>query len=142
MKKLFAIATICLLTTVAANAQMGQGREQMMAAQKQKLVDSLGVTPAIADSVMAVRMSYMMKQRDLRGDGQTPPTDDQKAQMKKMRDEMRTRLKAFLTEDQITNTKPCKCVAVAEWAVVVAVEIPLPHLQCSNNKLLLVYKTL
>jgi hypothetical protein len=106
MKKLFAIVTICLLTTVAANAQQGQGgqgREQMMAAQKQKLVDSLGVTPAVADSVMAIRMSYMMKNRGLRGDGQTPPTDDQKAQMKASNDEMKTKLKAFLTDDQITK---------------------------------------
>lgn len=104
MKKLFAIATICLLTTAAAIAQPrqgGAGREQMMATMKQRLVDSLGVTPAIADSVMGVQMSYRMKERGMRGDGQTPPTDEQKQAMKASREEMKTKLKTFLTDDQI-----------------------------------------
>ncbi len=107
MKRLLAILTICLFTTVAANAQQGQGggqgREQMMAAMKQRLVDSLGVTPTVADSVMAIQMSYRMKERGMRGDGQTPPTDEQKAQMKASRDEMKTKLKAFLSDDQISK---------------------------------------
>lgn len=103
MKKLFVIATICLITTAAMAQPGGAGREQMMAAQKQRLVDSLGITPAIADSVMALRMSYMMKSREMRGDGQTQLTDDQKAQMKASNEEMKTKLKTFLTDDQITK---------------------------------------
>lgn len=104
MKKLFAIATICLITT-AATAQQGGGggREQMVAMMKQRLVDSLGVSSSVADSVVAVQMSYRMKERGMRGDGQTPPTDEQKAQMKASNEEMKTKLKTFLTDMQITK---------------------------------------
>lgn len=103
MKKLLAIASICLLST-AAMAQQGQGgggREQMMAMMKQRLVDSLGVTSSVADSVMAIQMSYRMKERGMRGDNATPPTDEQKTAAMASRQEMKTKLKAFLTDDQI-----------------------------------------
>ena len=103
MKKLLTIAAICLLSTAAMAQQGGGGggREQMMAMMKQRLVDSLGVSSSVADSVMAVQMSYRMKERGMRGDNSTPPTDDQKKAAMASRQEMKTKLKAFLTDDQI-----------------------------------------
>lgn len=102
MKKLLSIAAICLLSTAAMAQQGGGGgREQMMAMMKQRLVDSLGVTSSVADSVVAIQTSYRMKERGMRGDNGAAPTDEQKAAAMASRQEMKTKLKAFLTDDQI-----------------------------------------
>ena len=73
--------------------------QQMM---KQYLKDSVHLSDAMVDSVMAVRMQYQPQMKQVFTD-QSLSTDDKQSKLKSMRAEMEARYKTIgLTDDQIT----------------------------------------
>jgi len=103
MKKIilcFVIA-LSLLSTKSVFAQ-AQNREQMQQMMKQYLKDSVHLSDAMVDSVMAVRMQYQPQMRQIFTD-QSLSADDKQTKMKSLRTEMEARYKTIgLTDDQIT----------------------------------------
>ena len=103
MKKIvlcFVIA-LSLLSTKSVFAQ-AQNREQMQQMMKQYLKDSVHLSNAMVDSVMAVRMQYQPQMRQIFTD-QSLSADDKQTKMKSLRTEMEARYKTIgLTDDQIT----------------------------------------
>ncbi len=76
----------------------GQFREML----KQKLKDSLQVTSAQIDSVSAIQHEYQPKIRQLMKD-KSIDKDAKNTQIATIYAERRTKLKAILTDDQITK---------------------------------------
>jgi hypothetical protein len=103
MKKIilgFVIA-LSLLSTKSVFAQ-AQNREQMQQMMKQYLKDSVHLSDAMVDSVMAVRMQYQPQMRQIFTD-QSMSADDKQTKMQSLRTEMEARYKTIgLTDDQIT----------------------------------------
>jgi len=103
MKKiiLWFVIALSLLSTKSVFAQ-AQNREQMQQMMKQYLKDSVHLSDAMVDSVMAVRMQYQPQMRQIFTD-QSLSADDKQTKMKSLRTEMEARYKTIgLTDDQIT----------------------------------------
>jgi uncharacterized protein HemX len=103
MKKIIPCLVIALslaaATSVFSQNQNGGQMQQMM---HQYLKDSVHLSDAMTDSVMAVRMQYMPQMREIFRD-QSTSTDDKKTKLQNLRTEMETRYKTIgLTDDQIT----------------------------------------
>jgi len=103
MKKIIPCLVIALslaaATSVFSQNQNGGQMQQMM---HQYLKDSVHLSDAMTDSVMAVRMQYMPQMREIFRD-QSTSTDDKKTKLQNLRTEMETKYKAIgLTDDQIT----------------------------------------
>jgi len=99
MKKIFSFLVIALsLSTTSALAQNGGQMQQM---QKQYLKDSVHLSDAIVDSVMAVRTEYRPQMREIFTD-QSASSADKESKMQTIRDQMEARYKTIgLTDDQI-----------------------------------------
>lgn len=99
MKKL--ISSVLLATiffTVTASAQKA-GRSERV---RQYLVDSLGVSAANADSVVALSQRSMTQVRSIMQD-QSLSQEEKKQKVKPIRQEMQTAMKKFLSDDQIAK---------------------------------------
>ena|SRR5215831_8887010 len=100
MKKIILCFVITLLTTTSLFAQ-NQNGGQMQQMQRQYLKDSVHLSDAMVDSVMAVRMQYGPQMRQIFTD-QSMSADDKQAKVQNIRTEMEARYKAIgLTDDQI-----------------------------------------
>jgi len=103
MKKtiLCLVIALSLLSTRSVFAQ-NQNGGQMQQMMKQYLKDSVHLSDAMVDSVMAVRMQYQPQMKQVFTD-QSLSTDDKQSKLKSMRAEMEARYKTIgLTDDQIT----------------------------------------
>jgi hypothetical protein len=102
MKKIILCLVVALSLTatrsVFAQNQNGGQMQQMM---KQYLKDSLQLSDALTDSVMAIRMEYQPKMREIFRD-QSASADDKQSKIKDLRMQMEARYKsAGLTDDQV-----------------------------------------
>jgi hypothetical protein len=107
MKKIILCLVIALslsaTSVFAQNNQDQRGKMQQM--MKQYLKDSLQLSDALTDSVMAVRMQYQPQMRQIFMD-QSMSADDKQTKLKSMRTEMEARYKTIgLTDDQITKMR-------------------------------------
>jgi len=98
MKKVLAlILIVSAFFTVAASAQTSK---KGMGLSKQTLMDSLKISSETADSVIAIRHASMSQMKSV-ADDQSLSQDDKKQKLKPLREETQTRLKKFLSNDQI-----------------------------------------
>lgn len=102
MKKIISVLIISAsLMSVTSNAQKGNQHGMEM---KQMLKDSLHLTDAQADSVVAIRAEFRKEMRNVTRDS-TVSADQRKEKLKPLRDEMQTRLQAILTKDQMQKMR-------------------------------------
>ena len=95
------VIALSLLSSGSLFAQ-NQNGGQMQQMMKQYLKDSVHLSNAMVDSVMAVRMQYQPQMRQIFTD-QSLSADDKQTKMKSLRTEMEARYKTIgLTDDQIT----------------------------------------
>jgi len=102
MKKaiLCLVIALSLLSSRSLFAQ-NQNGGQMQQMMKQYLKDSVHLTDAMVDSVMAVRKEYQPKMRDIFRDSLSDA--GKKSKVQSLRTEMEARYKTIgLTDDQIT----------------------------------------
>jgi hypothetical protein len=102
MKKIILCFVIFFsLAATSLFAQQTPGVEQMQQMQRQYLKDSVHLSDAMVDSVMAVRMQYQPQMRQIFMD-QSLGDADKQAKVQTIRTEMETRFKMLgLTDDQI-----------------------------------------
>lgn len=103
MKKLITVIGIFIsLVNVSCNAQTTSAvpEKHNMQEMKQMLKDSLHLTDVQADSVVAIREEFITKTRQVMKDTSVSG-DQRKEQLKPLHQEMKTRLKAILTKEQI-----------------------------------------
>src|SRR3954470_19534700 len=101
MKKIIfcLVMALSLTATKAVFAQNGNSG-QMQQIQRQYLKDSVHLSDAMVDSVMAVRREYQPKMREIFRDSLSDA--DKKSKMQSLRTGMEARLKTIgLTDDQI-----------------------------------------
>lgn len=102
MKKLILLLVIFL--SLQATRSFSQNNDRMQQMQQQFrsfLKDSVQLSDAMADSVMAIRAQYRPQMRDIFMD-QSTSMDDKQAKMKSINSEMDMRYKAAgITDDQI-----------------------------------------
>jgi uncharacterized protein HemX len=103
MKKIIPCLVIALSLAAATSVfSQNQNSGQMQQMMHQYLKDSVHLSDAMTDSVMAVRMQYMPQMREIFRD-QSTSTDDKKTKLQNLRTEMETKYKTIgLTDDQIT----------------------------------------
>ena len=102
MKKALAlILIVSAFFTVSASAQ---GGKKGMGLSKQTLMDSLKISSEAADSVIAIRQASMSQMKTISSD-QSLSKEDKKAKLKPLKQETQTRLKKFLSDDQIAKLR-------------------------------------
>ena len=103
MKKLL-IATLIATTflTVAASAQPPGSSRQALS--KQTLMDSLKISDATADSVIAIRTASMSQIRTIMSDEKLTQ-DEKREKAKPIVQDTKVKLKKYLTEEQIEKIK-------------------------------------
>ena len=103
MKKIIPCLVVVLsFAATTSGFSQNQNGGQMQQMMHQYLKDSVHLSDAMTDSVMAVRMQYMPQMREIFRD-QSASTDDKKTKLQNLRTEMETRYKTIgLTDDQIT----------------------------------------
>lgn len=100
MKKFFAILFVTsAFFCASASAQKASGK---MGMEKQTLMDSLKLSETAADSVISIRMQMMDQMKTVKSDNSLSE-DQKKEKMKPIKQEMRTRLKKYLTDDQMAK---------------------------------------
>lgn len=106
MKKIIAPFVIAMLfisfstqAQTSTHAKRGTGTEM-----KQMLKDSLHLTDVQADSVVSIRQEYKDKIKTVMQNSSLS-ADQKKEQMKPLREEMKTRLSAVLTKQQMKKMK-------------------------------------
>ena len=106
MKKI--ILFVALLLSFSATkllAQNGGGQQQRMQAMKAYLKDSVNLSDAMVDSVMAIRMQYQPQMREIFMD-QSANDADKQTKLQTLRTEMEARYKAAgLTDAQIQQMR-------------------------------------
>ena len=108
MKKVLALILIAsVFFTAAASAQ---GGKKGMGMSKQTLMDSLKISSQTADSVMAIRQASMSQMKTITSD-QSLSKEDKKAKLKPLKEETQTRLKKFLSDDQMAKLKEMEMAA-------------------------------
>ena len=100
MKKI--ILCLAILLSFSATKLLAQNNgQQMQQAWQSYLKDSVKLSDAMTDSVLAIRMQYRPQMRDIFMD-QSSSADDKKTKMQNLRSEMDVRYKAAgLTDDQV-----------------------------------------
>ena len=102
MKKVLALVLIVsAFFTVPASAQNGK---KGMGLSKQTLMDSLKISSETADSVIAIRQASMSQMKSITSD-QSLSDEDRKAKLKPIKQETQTRLKKFLSSDQMAKLR-------------------------------------
>ena len=81
-----------------------------MGMSKQTLMDSLKISSQTADSVMAIRQASMSQMKTITSD-QSLSKEDKKAKLKPLKEETQTRLKKFLSDDQMAKLKEMEMAA-------------------------------
>lgn len=99
MKKIILFAAIFL--SVHSTKLLAQNGQRMQQAWKEYLTDSVKLSDAMTDSVMAIRTQYQPQMRNIFMD-QSSSMQDKQTKMQSLRTEMEARYKsAGLTDDQI-----------------------------------------
>ncbi len=97
------VLSLSATTLFAQNG--GGGSQQHMQAMRAYLKDSVNLSDAMVDSVMAIRMQYQPQMRDIWMD-QSTSNDDKQIKIQGLRTEMETRYKsAGLTDAQIQQIR-------------------------------------
>jgi|GEM_PF-6970366 len=95
---LFAMLFVCFATTAMAQRNWSpQDMAKMKEKRKTTLVDSLGVSSAVADSVLAIEDNSRTKMMDLRKSGAN--RDDLRGQFQTIQDEKNANVKKILSDD-------------------------------------------
>ncbi len=104
MKKFIACLVIVLsLVSVHSFAQdNGDRMARMKEMWKKQLKDSLQLDDTKADKVIAIQSEFMPQQRTIWMD-QSLSEDDKKAKLKDLNDQMKTKLKTVLSDDEIAK---------------------------------------
>jgi hypothetical protein len=101
MKKII-FCLLVALSLAGTRSLYAQGGGNMQQMQREYLKDSVHLSDALVDSVMAVRMQYMPQMREIFMD-QSSSADDKQTKMQNLRTAMEARYKAAgLNDDQIT----------------------------------------
>ena len=102
MKKIAAFVLVAsVFLTALAHAQTGKNKEGIA---KQILIDSLGLSEASADSVIAIRAQFMSEVKPImKNDSLTQ--EQKKEKIKPMKQQMRIRIQKFLTDEQIEKLR-------------------------------------
>jgi hypothetical protein len=100
MKKI--ILCLAIFLSFSATKLLAQNNgQQMQQAWQSYLKDSVQLSDAMTDSVLAIRMQYRPQMRDIFMD-QSSSADDKKTKMQNLRTEMDARYKAAgITDDQV-----------------------------------------
>lgn len=85
---------------VSASAQKMSGKAGM---EKQTLIDSFKLSSAAADSVVSIREQSMSQIKSIRDDKSLTDENQKKEKMKTVKQDMKTRLKKYLTDDQMAK---------------------------------------
>src|SRR5438270_11959552 len=106
MKKIILfVALILSLSATKLFAQNGGGGQQRQQAMRAYLKDSVNLSDALADSVMAIRMQYQPQMREIFMD-QSASSADKQTKLQSLRTDMEARYKsAGLTDDQIQKIR-------------------------------------
>ena len=98
MKKLFPLMLIAsVFVCFSASAQKGK-----MGMEKQTLMDSLKLSSTAADSVISIREQDMSQIKSIRNDNSLSE-DQKKDKAKLIKQDMKMRLKKYLTDDQMAK---------------------------------------
>lgn len=103
MKKIIAAIIVCFSLSLTAHAQTPKTSmegKHGMEGMRQMLKDSLHLTDVQADSVITIRKEFMGKIQSITKDSSVS-ADERKEKVKPLREEMKTRLSAVLTKDQM-----------------------------------------
>lgn len=99
------VAIVLTLSATTLFAQNGGGGQQRMQAMRAYLKDSVRLSDAMADSVMAIRMQYQPQMREIFMD-QSATDADKQTKMQTVRTDMEARYKsAGLTDEQIQKIR-------------------------------------
>ena len=101
MKKIVLILAIAI--SLCATKTQAQNMQRMQEAWKSYLKDSVKLSDALTDSVMAIRSDFRPQMRDIFMD-QSSSSDDRQTKMQALRSQMDVRYKsAGLTDDQVAT---------------------------------------
>ena len=103
MKKIIAAIIVCFSLSLTAHAQTPETSNEGkhgMEGMRQMLKDSLHLSDVQADSVISIRKEFMGKIKSITRDSSVS-ADERKEKVKPLREEMKTRLSAVLTKDQM-----------------------------------------
>jgi len=105
MKKIILfVALILSLSATKLFAQNGGGQQRQQA-MRAYLKDSVNLSDAMADSVMAIRMQYQPQMREIFMD-QSASSADKQTKLQSLRTDMEARYKsAGITDDQIQKIR-------------------------------------
>jgi LmbE family N-acetylglucosaminyl deacetylase len=99
MKKIVLILAIAV--SLCATKTQAQNMQRMQEAWKSYLKDTVKLSDALTDSVMAIRSDFRPQMRDIFMD-QSSSADDKRTKMEALRSQMDVRYKsAGLTDDQV-----------------------------------------
>jgi hypothetical protein len=105
MKKFLALMLITsAFFSVSALAQDQDNKGGRAGIAKQLLIDSLNLSETAADSVVAVTQRSMIHIRDIMKD-ESLSQDEKREKIKPLREEMRTHLKQYLTDEQMAKLR-------------------------------------
>jgi hypothetical protein len=103
MKKLFSLMLVAsVFFCVSASAQKGK-----TGMDKQTLMDSLKLSSTAADSVIAIRTQSMAQIKTIMSD-QSLSQEQKKEKAKPIKQDMKMRLKKYLTDDQMAKLQEMK----------------------------------
>jgi hypothetical protein len=100
MKKIITASIVCFSLIFSAHAQTSTKAKHGGVETKQMLKDSLHLTDVQADSVISIREEFKAKMKNVTSDG-TLSADKRKEELKPLREQMKMRLKAILTNEQM-----------------------------------------
>jgi hypothetical protein len=103
MKKLFAL-TLIAAAFISFSASAQRPASGGMSLSKKELTDSLKISDAIADSVIAIQKESMTQMRSIMTD-QSISQDQKKEKKQALKQDMKTNLKKFLTDEQLQKMK-------------------------------------
>lgn len=96
MKRYITVLLICVtFFSISASAQMGK-----MGIAKQTLMDSLKVSDMVADSILSIQKQSFSQMRAIMSDDSLS-MDQKKEKAKPIKQEMKTKLKAMLNDEQL-----------------------------------------
>ena len=100
MKKIFLL--IVIATALLGTSSFAQGGKKNVQEMKQQLKDSLNLTDTQVDSVVVIVQEFQPQIRTIMKD-QSLSKDQKKEKVKPIREEMVTRLKTFLSAEQLSK---------------------------------------
>ena len=110
MKKVLALILFAFALFIVSASASAQSGNKGMGLSKQTLMDSLKISSETADSVIAIREASMSQMKTVTSD-QSLSKEDKKAKLKPIKQETQTRLKKFLSDDQIAKLREMEMAA-------------------------------